>query len=125
MLLARRDPVSGHPRKKAFGPYMLPLFRLLAKARVVRGTAFDIFGYTAERRTERRLIEDYRQLVSDILVELDAGNHERAVKLASYPDKIRGYGHIKERNLVVAMREREELVAAFRAGAVRGLEAAE
>ena len=124
-LLARRDPVTGHPRKKAFGSYMLPMFRLLAKAKVLRGTPFDPFGYTAERRTERRLIEEYVELVSGILADLDAANHDRAVKLAAYPDSIRGFGHIKARNLAAAMREREESLAAFQNPAVRELEAAE
>ncbi len=124
-LLARRDSVSGHPRKMAFGPYMLPLFRLLAKARKLRGTPLDPFGYTAERRTERQLVEDYVRLLPDIVEELEPANHERAVKLASYPDKIRGYGHIKKRNLATAMGEREQLLTAFRNSDARELEAAE
>src|SRR5262245_23081180 len=58
-LFARRDPVTGQPRKMSFGPWMLSVFRLLAKLKGLRGTAFDPFGYTVERRTERALIADY------------------------------------------------------------------
>lgn len=124
-LLARRDPVSGHPRKMVFGPYMLPLFRLLAKARKLRGTPFDPFGFTAERRTERQLVEDYVRLLPHIVAELEPANHERAVKLASYPDKIRGYGHVKARDLPAAMDEREHLLTAFRNSKAQELQAAD
>ena len=61
-LLARRDPATGEPRKMSFGPWILTVFRLLAKLKFLRGTAFDLFGYTKDRRTERRLIADYEYL---------------------------------------------------------------
>src|SRR5579863_6523787 len=79
--LARRDKTTGLPRKMSFGPWMMPLFRLLAKLKFLRGTAFDPFGYTAERRAERRLLEDYRTLLREITGNLTPQNHHLAVAL--------------------------------------------
>ncbi|MCG8440796.1 MAG: 2-oxoacid:acceptor oxidoreductase family protein, partial [Caulobacterales bacterium] len=81
-LLARRDPVTGEPRKMRFGPWMMTVFRLLAHARRLRGTPFDLFGRTAERRMERRLIDDYRACVETVLTDLSPRNYEQAVALA-------------------------------------------
>ena len=69
-LLARKDKVTGLPKKMTFGPWMLPAFRLLAKFKCLRGTAFDIFGYSEERRTERKLIADYEALLAEIMGKL-------------------------------------------------------
>lgn len=114
-LLARRDPVSGEPRKMAFGSWSLPLFGALAKFRFLRGTAFDPFGYTAERREERALIEDYRSRIDAILGKLTTQNHALAVEIASLPQDIRGYGHVKARS-IATVREREaKLLAQFAA----------
>ncbi|MBX3653861.1 MAG: indolepyruvate ferredoxin oxidoreductase family protein [Ramlibacter sp.] len=97
-LLAKRN-VKGELQKRKFGPAMLTAFRLLAKLKGLRGTALDIFGKTEERRTERALINDYRDSLEQILASLDAGNHALAVDIARLPEQIRGYGHVKERNL--------------------------
>ncbi|MFN3854726.1 MAG: indolepyruvate ferredoxin oxidoreductase family protein [Phreatobacter sp.] len=115
-LLARRDPVTGEPRKMSFGPWMMHAFRLLAKLKGLRGTAFDIFGYTHERRTERQLIRDYEALLDELAAKLNPDNHALAVGLASIPDRIRGFGHVKARNLEVARKEEAALLAEFRAG---------
>ena len=72
-LLARRDKTTGLPRKMSFGPWLLPLFRLLAKLKFLRGTSFDPFGYSTERRTERKLIDDYRALLREIGANLTPG----------------------------------------------------
>src|SRR4029450_13767567 len=69
-LLARRDKATGEPRKMRFGPWMRPLFRLLAKGKGLRGTAFDIFGYSAERKLERQMIADYEKLVAEVVERL-------------------------------------------------------
>jgi indolepyruvate ferredoxin oxidoreductase len=114
-LLARRDPATGVPRKMSFGPWMMGAFRLLARLKGLRGTAFDPFGYTHERRTERQLVRDFEALVEEILGRLDARNHALAVGLATVPQKIRGFGHIKERNLKAAKAEEAALLAQFRA----------
>jgi len=123
--LARRDKTTGLPRKMSFGPWMMPLFRLLAKLKFLRGTAFDLFGYTAERRTERRLLEDYRTLLREIAGNLTPQNHHLAVALASIPEKIRGFGHVKQRHLAAAKAEEAMLLEQFRAGASALLKAAE
>jgi indolepyruvate ferredoxin oxidoreductase len=95
-LLSRRRDARGRPLKKAFGAWILPLFRLLARLRRLRGTAFDIFGYTAERRMERALISEFEQLVEDALPTLDTHSHgELLEKVRGYLD-IRGFGPVKE-----------------------------
>jgi indolepyruvate ferredoxin oxidoreductase len=112
-LLARRDPVTGEPRKMEFGARTLPLFRVLAKLRGLRGTAFDVFGYSAERRKERAMVEDYFALIRKLLPELSQVNHASAVELASLPQSIRGFGHVKKRSIAAAEGRRAELLAAF------------
>ncbi len=124
-LLARRDPVTGEPRKMTFGPWMLPVFRVLARLKGLRGTAFDPFGYTHERRTERQLIVDYAALVDELCAALAPANHGLAVALASIPEKIRGFGPVKERHLKQAKQEEAALLARFRAGEVAAPMAAE
>jgi indolepyruvate ferredoxin oxidoreductase len=124
-LLARRDKTTGLPRKMSFGPWMMPLFRLLAKLKFLRGTAFDPIGYTTERRTERRLLEDYRTLLREIAGNLTPQNHHLAVALASIPEKIRGFGHVKQRHLAAAKAEEAMWLEQFRAGAPALLKAAE
>src|SRR3546814_8652821 len=81
---------------------MLRAFGLLAKLKGLRGTAFDVFGYTEERKLERQLIADYFALVDELSAGLNPGNHELAVQLAGIPEDIRGYGHIKLRSLKAA-----------------------
>ncbi len=115
-LFARKDPVTGLPKKQSYGPSMMKGFRMLAKLKGLRGTPFDIFGYTHERRTERQLIRDFEALLAEIVAKLNAGNHMTAVGLASVPQKIRGFGHVKERNLKAAKAEEADLLARFRAG---------
>jgi len=110
-LLAKVDPVTGEPRKMRFGPWMLPLFKVLSHFRFLRGTALDIFGRTEERRTERALIREYEETVERIVEALTAQNHAVAVELASLPDEIRGFGHIKARNLAAARSKRDALLA--------------
>ena len=114
-LIAPRDPHTGELKKMRFGPWMLPVFRVLAKLKGLRGTAFDVFGRTEERRTERRLIEDYVALIEEICGKLDAHNHALAVQLASIPEDIRGFGHVKDRHLAAAKQKEASLLAAFRA----------
>jgi indolepyruvate ferredoxin oxidoreductase len=109
------DPRTGEARKSEFGAWMMGAFRILAKLRRLRGTPFDPFGMTEERRTERRLIGEYEAIVIELLDRLDRGNHKLAVDIASIPDRIRGYGHVKRRHLNEAKRREAELLAAFRA----------
>ncbi|HKN41912.1 MAG TPA: DUF6537 domain-containing protein, partial [Sphingomicrobium sp.] len=124
-LLARRDKATGEPKKMTFGPWIFPLFSLLAKFKVLRGTAFDPFGYSTERKTERALVSDYEALLDEVLAKLDAGNHHIAVGLAAIPEKIRGFGHVKMRHLKAAKAVEAALVEQFRAGPAPLLRAAE
>ena len=116
-ILGRRDPATGLPRKSSFGPWMLKAFRVLAALKGLRGTAFDIFGYTQERRTERRLISEFEARIEEILAALTPDNHATAVAIASLPEKIRGFGHVKMRHLQAAQAEEAQLLAQFRAPA--------
>ncbi len=123
-LLAPKDS-AGRPRKITFGPWVFGLFRLLAKLKGLRGTAFDIFGYSAERRTERALIADYEAMLEEVLPRLTPENHHLAVGLAAIPEKIRGFGHIKMRNLAAAKADEAALFEQFRTGPAPLLKAAE
>jgi indolepyruvate ferredoxin oxidoreductase len=96
---------------------MLRAFALLAPLKGLRGGAFDIFGYAQERRAERQLVEDYFALVREIAARLDATNHALAVTLASLPEKIRGYGYVKARNLEATRAEWAKGLESWRTGA--------
>jgi indolepyruvate ferredoxin oxidoreductase len=111
----RPDPRTGEAAKTEFGPWMMTAFRVLAKLKRLRGTPFDPFGMTEERRTERRLISEYEATVSELLERLDRDNHKFAVEIANIPDHIRGFGHVKRRHLNEAKKKEAELLAAFRA----------
>ena len=100
-LIARRNE-HGELVKQRFGPWMLTAFRLLAKLKGLRGTAFDIFGRTEERKTERALIGEYRACIDELLKTLNAGNLALAAEIARVPEEIRGYGHVRERHLSAA-----------------------
>ena len=115
-LLARRDPVTGEPRKRAYGPWMLRVLGLVAKLRFLRGTPFDPFGRTAERRMERRLIEEYFETVEELLAGLRPENVALAIEIASVPEAIRGYGHVKARAVEEAEAEKAALLERWRAG---------
>jgi indolepyruvate ferredoxin oxidoreductase len=99
----------------SFGPWMMKAFRILASLKPLRGTPLDVFGYTHERRTERGLVREFEGRIEEIVAKLNADNHATAVGLAGIPQKIRGFGHIKDRNLKVAKAEEADLLAKFRA----------
>ena len=113
-LLARKSKATGHPRKMSFGRWMLPVFRLLAKGKRLRGTAWDIFGKTQERRLERQMIADYEQLLDEIAGRLSPETHTIAVELASLPEKIRGFGHVKMKNYETTKQRESELLELLR-----------
>ncbi|WP_333984246.1 indolepyruvate ferredoxin oxidoreductase family protein [Ectopseudomonas khazarica] len=94
--LSKPDAVTGEPRKRSFGPWMLKAFALLARFKFLRGTALDPFGHSTERRLERELIEEYEANLGYLLSELNADNYRTAVALAELPEQVRGYGHVKE-----------------------------
>jgi indolepyruvate ferredoxin oxidoreductase len=113
-LWARRDPATGHLKKQAYGGWVLRAFGLLAKLKGLRGTALDVFGYSAERREERALIAEYETVVAELVAQLAPANHAAAVALAALPESIRGFGHVKDASIAKAKGRRVELLDAFR-----------
>lgn len=109
--LSKPDAVTGQPRKRSFGPWMLKAFGVLARFKFLRGSVLDPFGHSAERRLERELIEEYEANVAYLLAELNAGNYRTAVALAEIPEQIRGYGHVKEAALAKAREQATQLKA--------------
>ena len=114
---SRRDPRTGELRKREFGPWMLTVFRVLARLKRLRGTAFDVFGHTRERRMERRLITEYEGTIGELIDGLDVDNHALAIEIAALPSRIRGFGHVKERNVETAKAEERHLLSLFRSPA--------
>ena len=113
-LLAKRND-NGELIKREYGSWMLPAFKVLAKLRFLRGTALDVFGYTEERHAERQLIADYERTLDELLAKLTPDNHALAVQIASIPEEIRGYGHVKARHLTAAKAKEAKLLEAWRA----------
>ncbi|MDH4612700.1 indolepyruvate ferredoxin oxidoreductase family protein [Pseudomonas sp. BN102] len=120
--LARPDPVTGEPRKRRFGPWMLKAFGVLAGFKFLRGTAFDLFGYSAERKLERKLIGEYEATVELLLKELKPGNYATAVALVELPEQIRGYGPVKERALAKVREQERQLRARLTASEIQVLQ---
>ena len=108
-LIAPKDPETGLPRKMVFGAWILPVFKVLAKFRFLRGTAFDPIGWLPERRMERALIREYEDMVAGMVGQLDSAHYDVAVALAALPQDIRGYGHVKMKNIRLAEERRVEL----------------
>jgi indolepyruvate ferredoxin oxidoreductase len=117
-LVSRKRPGTDIPAKRTFGPWMMHGFALLRRLKFLRATPFDPFGYTAERKTERALRDDYIALVASLAAGLTRHNRDAALKLAQLPDKIRGYGHVKLANLAAAQKEQAELTRQFSAPTV-------
>ncbi|MGD8790328.1 MAG: indolepyruvate ferredoxin oxidoreductase family protein, partial [Burkholderiales bacterium] len=113
-LFAKRNPESGELMKSEYRSWVFAAFRLLAKLKFLRGGALDVFGYTKERRTERALISGYETIIEEVLRSLTAENHDLAVRIAGIPEEIRGFGHVKERNLEVARANQAQLLESFR-----------
>ncbi|WP_343730525.1 indolepyruvate ferredoxin oxidoreductase family protein [Duganella sp.] len=111
-LFAKKD-AKGHLVKAEFGSWMWSAFKLLAKLKGLRGSALDIFGYTEERKMERALIVEYREMVALLLAGLNADNHATAVDLAALPEKVRGFGHVKEKAVAAFRTEKARLMAQF------------
>ena len=109
-ILGRKD-ADGRARKSSFGPWMMRGFSILASLKGLRGTVFDIFGYSGERRMERRLLSEYKADLDTIRQALAPGRIEAAAALASVPALIRGYGHVKQGNADKAAKERARLIA--------------
>ncbi|MDF3036941.1 MAG: indolepyruvate ferredoxin oxidoreductase family protein, partial [Paucimonas sp.] len=115
-VMARHD-AQGRPLKRTYGAWMMGAFHVLAKMKFLRGTAFDPFGLSEERKMERALIAEYQNLILDLLPHLSGTTLPLAVAIASVPEQIRGFGHVKERNVREARKKWEELRKEFDAAA--------
>ena len=113
-LFSRRDAHSGEPVKTAYGAWILSAMNLLARFKFLRGTAFDPFGKTSERKMERRLIEEYEQTIEELLRGLSKKNHALAVEIARIPEQIRGYDLVKQKHVESAKSQKNELLNEFR-----------
>jgi indolepyruvate ferredoxin oxidoreductase len=116
-LLAKKDPHTGIPRKIAFGSWILTAFKVLQHGKVLRGTPLDVFGHTHERAMERGLIDSYMADLDTLLAALGPGTHRQLVEIASLPDAIRGFGHVKEKALKDTEAKRATLLAQLARGA--------
>jgi indolepyruvate ferredoxin oxidoreductase len=115
-IMEQEDPATGRPRKREFGAWMLPVFRMMAKFKGLRGTPFDVFGYHKDRRTERALIAEYEADMALVLEKLSEDTADICERLLVLPDDIRGYGPVKEQKLEKARSKREELRAILEQG---------
>ena len=118
-LIAKLDPATGRPRKYELGPWVLPLLRVLAKLRWLRGSKLDPFGWSADRRLERELLERYESLLERIVAELDESRFELALELARLPEQVRGYGPIKRAAALRARTAEQKLWQQWNAPAAR------
>ena len=118
-LLSRADPATGRPRKRKFGPWILPAFGVLARLKFLRGSRFDPFGYTLERREERRLAADYLATMSAVCAGLDRERLSWATELAGLPHEIRGFGPVKAQAMEAYWARRAALLAAEPGPALR------
>jgi indolepyruvate ferredoxin oxidoreductase len=114
--LSKPDPVTGKIKKREFGPWILPVFKVLAKMKRLRGSAFDIFGYASERKLERDLIDKYQKDINVISSKKDQLNVKNAHALLELPEHIRGFGHVKLKSIEEADQNRVQLRANLDAG---------
>ena len=120
-LWVKPDKITGAPVKRTYGAWIRPALRVLAALRRIRGTVIDPFAYIEERRVERRLIVEYEQLIAELERSLRPDNLAIAVELASLPATIRGYGHVKQKNLVAAKARESELLGKLRQPQAEGI----
>ena len=123
-MLSKPGP-DGRPMKREFGPWLERPLRVLARMRWLRGTPFDPFGYTTERRMERALTRQYEKDLKEVLPKLSDATRDAIVALAALPLDIRGFGPVKAANEVKAAKRREELLAVIRSGGPAMSDAAE
>jgi indolepyruvate ferredoxin oxidoreductase len=105
---------KGELQKQKFGPLMLTGFKLLKHFKMLRGTPLDIFGNTEERKMERALIGEYVASIDEVIAKLNADNHALALEIANLPDAIKGFGHVKARNVVAVRSKWDGLMEKWR-----------
>ncbi|MEO1494308.1 MAG: indolepyruvate ferredoxin oxidoreductase family protein [Pseudomonadota bacterium] len=116
---------DGNPVKQKFGPWMFRALSILSKLKMLRGTPLDVFGYSAERKSERRAISDYEALAVELIDGVTSANVGLAAEIARLPLKVRGFGHVKAANAEAVVREQDALLAQFRNPEVPQAQAAE
>ena len=115
-IFAKKDRVTGLASKRAFGQWMTGILRVVAKFKFLRGSAFDPFAWSDDRRLELRLIEEYEHVVREVISNVNANNYRIATELVSFPDTIRGFGHIKRQSYDETMERVKELKSLFDSG---------
>ena len=113
-LFSHRDSHTGEPIKSDFSSWIFPVLKMLSRFKFLRGTAFDLFGKTKERRMERQLIQEYEQTIKELLLGLTKKNHNIALEIAKIPEQIRGYDMVKQRHFETAKSNEKKLLAKFR-----------
>ncbi len=98
-LISRRDPDTGHRRKLQLPGITFTLLKGLAKLKGLRGTALDLFGWGVHRKRERAMIEEYRETLDKLLINLDRDKLSTIIEIASLPEQLRGYGHVKNASM--------------------------
>ena len=97
-LLSKRDSDTGYLKKRKFGAYMSFLFRMVTKFKGLRGTKLDVFGYSEERKLERRLPEEFHETAETLLSNLTIENLDTSINTLNLINTVRGFGHVKEQN---------------------------
>jgi len=113
-ILTKLNPETGLRDKRTYGAWIFSAMRVLAKLKGLRGTPFDFCGWSGERRMEQKLASDYETTMKEIAEGLTHDNHALAMQIANVPERIRGYGHVKERHLELALGERDALLETWR-----------
>jgi len=120
-ILPGKPDWQGRPVKRQFGPWMLHAMRFLSYGKIMRGTPLDPFGYTRERRDERRMISEYRATLEHVLASLSVDKLEAAVEIAALPDQVRGFGPVKAQAIAEMRSRRHRLLERF--GSIHAVEA--
>ena len=107
--LNRLDAMTGRPEKREFGPWVFHMFNILKRFKFLRGTRFDPFGRTRERKAERELLQNYLIDIETILAQMETMPLDLLKDLAKLPSIVKGYGHIKHANLQIALNRRLEI----------------
>ena len=113
-ILSRAKDARGRPRKREFGAWLLPVFRLLAKMKRLRGTRLDFFGMTDERKMERALIAELEGQLDELIDNLTTDNIALATEIVAEYLEIRGYGPVKEGAAETARKRIREKLDAYR-----------
>lgn len=121
-LLSKKDPDTGLPRKMQFSSWMMPLFGVLAKFKTLRGTRFDLFGYSAERELEHELLRQFETDIDELTQHLSADKLPLAVELVELIQQVRGFGHIKEAAIEQYQLRREHILKKLRGDVVQMVE---